>query len=571
MRAPLAGVAALWLALGAVPARGISDASGLCAADADPCVVATTVPVDDGAVLDLGSRTLEVTAEGRLDVGAGTMNISAGAVVLRAGGRLVGAGGKILVTTSGTIQTEATSRIDASGPVGGVVNLQATGDATIAGILDSQASGPSDGGLIALSGAAVTLTESARVLVGADDHAGGQVALIAAGPLVVDAPLDAAGPESGGAVECDAQSVVLNGRVDVSGGPGGAGAVVDVRSRGAVVVNGPIDGDARGSAIAGGGIGAELSILAQGPVELNGRIDLSGGAPAGEGGLVDILATGDVTQRGTIQARGSGTESIGGEVRIATDGGVTLGDLDVGGGFAANRLLVVGKGVVRFTGTISAEPSSGLGFGGVVDVTACVLDMDSTARVSTLGKEGRNALTTSARMILRGTLQAGQDNVLTIRDAAFPPVILGTIAPAPTVAVNADLPPCDAGPGETTSTTIPAGECADPALEPYDTLLCRLSAIKLTLHDASRPSLGGRRAARSLGRRAARALRAVEIARRGHRVAKKLDTARRQLTRFLRRVQRGLEQGRIDATIGARLLDLGTLAAAQIETLRRPA
>jgi len=569
MRAPLAGIAALWVALGAVPARGISDASGLCAVTDDPCVVATTIPVDDGAVLDLGVRTLEVLAEGRLDVAAGTMTISAGAVVLRAGGRLVGSGGKIYVQTSGAIQTEATSRIDASGPFGGLITLRATGDATIAGILDAQSSGPADGGLVVVSGgAAVTLTGSARVLVGAADAAGGNVALFATGPLLVDAPIDAAGSESGGAVECDAQSVVLNGRVDVSGGPGGAGAVVDLRARGAVVVNGAIDGDARGGVLTGGGLGAELSILAQGPVELNGRIDLNGGAPGGEGGLLDVLATGDVTQRGMVQARGSGSESVGGELRVMTDGGVTLGDIDVGGGFAANRVLVMSKGVVRLTGTISGEPASGLGYGGVVDVTACALDMDSTASVSTLGKEGRNALTASGQMILRGTLQAGQENLLTIRDAAFPPVILGTVSPAPTTTVNAELPPCDTGPGDTTSTTIPAGECADPSLEPYDTLLCRLSAIRVTLDDASRGSLGGRRAARSLGRRAARALRSVEIARSGHRVAKKLDAASRQLTRFLGRVQRGLEQGRIDATIGARLLDLATLAAAQIETLR---
>ena len=567
MRAPLAGVAAVWLALGAVPARGISDASGLCAAAADPCVVSATIPVDDGAVLDLGARTLEVIADGRLDVGAGTMTISAAALVLRANGRLVGAGGRIFVNTSGAIRTEETSRIDVSSTLGGLINLQAMGDAIIAGILDSQSSGPADGGLVAVSGAAVTLMESARVLVGADAAAGGSVSLLATGSLVVDAPIDAAGADSGGAIECDAESMVLNGRVNVSGGPGGAGAVVDLRARGPVVVNGAIDGDARGGVFTGGGLGAELSILAQGPVELNGDIDMNGGAPGGEGGLLDVLATGDVTQRGAIQARGSGTEGVGGEVRIATDGGVTLGAIDIGGGFAANRVLVMSKGVVRMTGTISGEPTSGLGFGGVVDVTGCALDMDSTALVSTLGKEGRIALTASGQMILRGTLEAGQDNIFTIRDAASPPIILGTVSPPPTTTVNAELPPCDAGPGDTTTTTIPAGECADPSLAPYDTLLCRLSAIKLTLKNSSSGSLGGRRTSRSLRRRAARALRAIEIARSGRRVAKKLGAASHQRARFLGRVQRGLDGGRLDATIGARLLDLGTLAAAQIQSL----
>jgi hypothetical protein len=569
MRAWPAGVAAFWLALGAVPARAVSNANGLCAATDDPCVVVTAIPVADGAVLDLGTRTLEVSSGGRLDVGAGTMNISAGGLVLREDGRLLGSGGKIFVHTTGPIRMETMSRIDAAAVLGGLISLQAGGDVTIDGILDSHSSGPADGGLVSVSGAAVTLTESARVIVRGDAAAGGSVALIASGPLVVGAPLDAAGDESGGAVECVGQSILVNGRVDVSGGPGGAGAIVDMRAQGPVVVNGAVDGDARGGLLTGGGLGAELSILAQGAVEVNGRIDLSGGAPAGEGGLVDIVAGGDVVQRGAIEARGNGVDGIGGEVRISTDGGLTLGDVDVGGGFAANRVTVASKGVVRLTGTVSGQPTAALGFGGVVEVTSCALDMDSIARVSTLGQEGRNSLTASGHMILRGTLEAGQVNAITIRDAAQPPVLLGSVTPAPTITVDATLAPCaDPGPGGTTTTTIPFGECADPALAPYDTLLCRLSAIQLTLANASRGELGGRRAAQSLRRRAERALRAIEVARSGRRVAKKLGAASHQLARFLDRVRRGLETGRLDATIGARLLDLATVAAAQVEALR---
>ena len=105
MRAPLAGVAAVWLALAAAPAAGISDASGLCGAADDPCVVFATIPVDDGAMLDLGARTLEVISEGRLDVGSGTMTISAGAIVLRANGRLAGAGGKIFLESGFSTET----------------------------------------------------------------------------------------------------------------------------------------------------------------------------------------------------------------------------------------------------------------------------------------------------------------------------------------------------------------------------------------------------------------------------------------------------------------------------------
>ncbi len=546
------------------------DATGLCTPDADPCRVTTRIDVGDGALIDLGARTLEVLANGRLDVGVGLMTISAGAVRVRAGGRLTGFGGMIVVRTSGALETEATSRIDVSGLAAGLISLEATGDVTFAGVLDARSGGRADGGFVAVSGAVVTLAATARVFVGADSGAGGGVILRAVGPLIVDAPLDAAGSTGGGGIDCEAETVALNNRLDVSGGPGGSGAVIDLRARGAVVVNGVIDGDARGSDVEGGGLGAELSIFTQGPVDLNGRITLTGGGPGGEGGLIDVVAGGDVTQRGLIEARGVGEEGVGGEVRLATDGGVTVGDIDVGGGRIANRVLVTSKGIVRLTGILAAEPSSGAGFGGVVEMTACALDMDSSARVSTLGTEGRTALTTSGQMILRGTLEAGAENVLTIRDAALPPLVLGTITPPPTTRVDPLLPSCDVqpGPGSTTTTTIPPGECADPALAPYDSLLCRLSAMGLTIETASPASLGGRRTARSLRRRAARVLSAVEIARSGERVAKKLDVASVQLARLLARVQRRLDHGHFDPTIAARLLDLGTQAASEIEALR---
>ena len=140
-----------------------------------------------------------------------------------------------------------------------------------------------------------------------------------------------------------------------------------------------------------------------------------------------------------------------------------------------------------------------------------------------------------------------------------------------TTVVVPDLPACAGpGPGQTTTTTIPFGECGDPLLAPYDGLLCRLSAIRLTVDDASPTSLGGRRVARSLRRRATRTLRAVEIARSGRRVEKKLATATRQLDRLLLRVQRSLDKSNFDPTIATRLQTLGTQAIAQIQNLTPP-
>jgi hypothetical protein len=572
MRGPLAGVAALCVALGAVPAGAVSDAAGLCGAAADPCVVTGVVGLDDGAVIDLGPRALELASTGRLDFGTGIVALRARRVLLRADAQVVGPGGVLAITAAEGIHLEPQSKIDASGNPPGSVTLTAGGDAVVAGVLGAAATGQFDGGLVSVNGAAVTLAASARVLVaGGNLGAGGGVSLIAGGPLVVDAPIDARGPAAGGVVECDAARVVLNGRLDVSGGPGGAGAIVDVRARGPVVVNGTIDGDAKGSVETGGGLGAEVAVLAQGTVELNGMLLLSGGGPAGEGGILDVVAGGDVVQRGSVQARGNGAEGIGGEVRLVADGDVTAHDIDAGGGFAGNRIVLTSGRVTRLTGTLAAEPASTQGFGGVIEVLACAVDMDSVARLSTLGSEGRNALVAGGPIVLRGAVAAGAENAFVIRDAALPPVLLGPITPAPTTIVDSTLMPCStpAPPGSTTTTTLPVvvPECADPTFSAYDALLCRLSALQLSLTEAPADRLGGKKAARRLARRAPRALRAVEQARAGRRVEKKLAAALRQVAALIVGVQRGLDRGRIDSTLGTRLLDLGTAAAGDLRAL----
>src|SRR5438128_12568302 len=77
-----------------------TTAADLCAASADPCVVDRTISVTTGSTLDLGSRALEVSRTGTLDVGAGTMTIHAGSLRLVAGALLSGRAGTITIVTA---------------------------------------------------------------------------------------------------------------------------------------------------------------------------------------------------------------------------------------------------------------------------------------------------------------------------------------------------------------------------------------------------------------------------------------------------------------------------------------
>jgi hypothetical protein len=80
---------------------------------------------------------------------------------------------------------------------------------------------------VAVNARAVTLSVSARVLCQRRSRGGGTCAL-RHGSLLVVPPRSTEGAESGGAIECDAASIVLNGRIDVSGGPVRAGAIIDL-------------------------------------------------------------------------------------------------------------------------------------------------------------------------------------------------------------------------------------------------------------------------------------------------------------------------------------------------------
>jgi hypothetical protein len=313
------------------------------------------------------------------------------------------------------------------------------------------------------------------------------------------------------------------------------------------------------------GTAAEITIFTTGTVELNEAIILTGGIPFGEGGNLEVEAGGDIVQRGAINVSGRG---LGGEVRFTTNGTLTLADIDVAGVTAGN-LATLSVGSTRLTGTLSADATDELnGNAGTIDVAACTLDMDTPAVISSVGLGGTNHLSSGGQMVIRGTLVAGETNLIEYQDPNLVPVVSGTLAPTSVPVANAGLDLCTIPGGGTTTTTLP-GNCG--TLADFDGLLCRLAALTATLGQSSDAALGGKKSAKKMKKKVSRATLLAESARsatKARKRGKKLKGADKQLGSFLKIVRKGQEKGKIDAALAGTLTGLGDAAALQIDQLR---
>src|SRR6266852_498755 len=225
-------------------------ASDICSPSANPCVVSTTKGVTPGSTLDFGSRALDVQNKGKLVVGSGLMTILAGSVRVESGGDLVGSttqdtGASIKVMNSGDIRVETGGNGDGTVDVSaglspGEIDLIAHGNVVVNGSLDSNASNnQGSGGVINVS-------------------ADGNVTI--AGPISAKAGLLGLGGEitarAGGTLTTSALNSDVTTGADVNasaGGTFGDGGTVTVLAGRDATVNGNFLLPAAGSDIEGGG------------------------------------------------------------------------------------------------------------------------------------------------------------------------------------------------------------------------------------------------------------------------------------------------------------------------------
>lgn len=80
---------ALAVSMGILLASGrslaIDSADDICSPAANPCILSSSVTVDDGSVLDFGSRTFQIQGSGQIDTGIGTTIVKCGKFVVNTG------------------------------------------------------------------------------------------------------------------------------------------------------------------------------------------------------------------------------------------------------------------------------------------------------------------------------------------------------------------------------------------------------------------------------------------------------------------------------------------------------
>lgn len=146
--------------------------------------------------------------------------------------------------------------------------------------------------------------------------------------------------QNGGIIDVQADTIVVEGRIDVTAGNGGR---VALTSSGSLDVSGTINAFALSNEGGGGGI-----VLTGGAVTASGNL-LAAGGSLGFGGDVTIGATGDVTYSGRIDVRGE----EGGDVEIT-----------------AGTLAGAGNVILSESALIQADSRTAGGFGGMIDVDA---------------------------------------------------------------------------------------------------------------------------------------------------------------------------------------------------------
>ncbi|MFQ5477836.1 MAG: hypothetical protein ACE5E4_04380 [Candidatus Binatia bacterium] len=409
------GTASL-LALSAAEAAGTADE--VCLPTADPCVVATTVAVNSGAVLDFGLRTVNVTGAGKFDFGSGAGSILCGELnvnVNNVGLKVKGpdgfggtAGGEATITarracsgdgttvclndstcalaglgtcsagSSGTITLNG--KISAAAPEPAVVVIQAVGDILISQQINvkAQNSVDADGGELDIESTKGSLVLDGNVLASSGAAGFGGILFLTAGnDLTINGTIDVNGGEfGGGEIDIDAGgNVTLNEDITAdSTNSDGDGGAITVSAGGDLVIDGGKAGNrlllsTEGHASADGlaGFGGDQDFAAGGRMVFGQFVKMlaNGAAPDGDGAEFVVLDAGtDLVVEGEIQAKTKGSQGAGGLVELSSGNDTTIAstatiDLTGGGFGGGGGLDVLPLGNLILHGSVDVSASSG--------------------------------------------------------------------------------------------------------------------------------------------------------------------------------------------------------------------
>ena len=429
------GMAGFFLPVLPASAALVADsADDVCAASAEPCVIAQQVEVVAGSRLDFGLRTLRIEGAGLLDFGGGDTGLACGRLEVTTDGVAIRARGgdstcsvTLQVRRRCSLATATACFVDADCPVvaGGACS-GGDGDAVIDGGINGSADDPG------------------RVVV----KSAGDLSLLAAAVVTGTRT-----PSDGGVLELESTggSVVVAGPVDVSGGGGGSGgeflatAAVDIQVHAAVTANGgeydggsvtleagrdvTITDDVHADSVSGAGLGGEVDVSAGRDLTIAGgspsnnlvigadghqsaenfggdggtqafaaggdivvsrhvRFSANGAPPDGFADSLTFSAEGGITFDGSVVARGRGAYGGGGLVDLIAERDIrasATASFDLTGPAAGGDLMIEGDGALSFAAVVDVSGGTG-GLGGRV-VAVAGGDADVSGRWTTAGAD----------------------------------------------------------------------------------------------------------------------------------------------------------------------------------------
>lgn len=442
---------AIFAVLGVIlasPANALSDPNDFCIGN--PCNITTNKNADPGVTLDFGDRDVTLTSLLTMLDGLGggptTLTILARSFSITGTGQIDGngsgsvSGGDITIITTNDIVLNGTRDSGAVRVVGydaGSVELSsATGNVTATGKINLDRNGTDAyGGSLIVSAHNVNISGKI-IATGGGLGGGGSVDVTATGNVTILGDTDLGGGEGGGGdydIYADGDLTIGDLNLD-GGGDVGDGGFGDIFADGNIILVGDIIGRGSGAGFEMCGDGSDFDMAATGTISANGLIDLrsragdcaggaltvegstvqmigdiilSGVGDEGEGGSLDVFADNLLSLSGIAKLDGS--LSGGGDVLFLSDGDMSItGTIDATGrntnSPGALLIEIESEGVLTVSGTIDGSGGNNSD-GGDIGLSACDVNITSSAVVRSNGLVGSIQITGSDTLSLAGTYE----------------------------------------------------------------------------------------------------------------------------------------------------------------------
>lgn len=344
----------------------------------------------------------------------------------------------------------------------------------------------SDGGSLSVDARAGSITISSKInATGGGLSSGGSVEMNAETDIVINDDISVIGGDfDGGSIDLVSGRDITIGRSLLANSVLGAGfggditmyAGRDFSFSGVSPSNrSTIENSGHTDAFNSAGDGGALEIYAQRNLTLdaNTRLIGTGSAPDATGSDMLVGSGAGLEMQGTVSAKSVGINGSGGYIEITAEGGAAnfggSAAFDVTGGSGGGGALEIYSlsGDLGFDGyadvsggngggggnaylnarqgaNVSGSLFVGGGSGGDLEVNACGLTLQAGASLDNAG--GSNALVAHDTMTLLAgstmTAAPGGTNLLRYRNPARPPLVQGTVSPAPTLVVDPLLSDC---------------------------------------------------------------------------------------------------------------------------------